>query len=68
MPSSSDGENTELLNDNVYKVIKCPLKNLLKNYSQIQPIIEKAVLDINQLVILCYEFVRLFVLNKYINH
>ena len=67
MPSSSDGENTELLNDNVYKVIKCPLKNLLKNYSQIQPIIEKAVLDINQLVILCYEFVRLFVLNKYIN-
>ena len=30
-------------NEQVFRIIKCPLKCVLKNYEVIQPIIEKAV-------------------------
>ena len=36
----------------VYKVIKCPLKSVLKNYDIIQPIIETTVNEINEFPIL----------------
>lgn len=32
--------------ENIYKIIKCPLKAVLKNYEIIQPIIENVVIDI----------------------
>ena len=54
-------------NEQVYKMIKCPLKAVLKNYDTIQPIIEKTVNEINQFVILGYQFIRLYLLDKYNN-
>ena len=44
----------------IYKIIKCPLKSVIKDkkFNIIQPIIQKAVFDINELVILTYQFIR----------
>jgi len=53
---------------NIYKIIKCPLKSVLKKQNIIQPIIEKTVKDINQLVILGYQFLRLYLLDKFNNN
>ena len=44
--------------EKIYKIIKCPLKAVLKNFDIIQPIIENVVIDINQFVILGYQFIR----------
>ena len=52
-------------NNNVFRIIKCPLKSVLKNYDIIQPIIESAVLDINKFVIIGYQFIRLYLLDKF---
>ena len=54
-------------NEQVYRIIKCPLKCVLKKYDTLQPIIEKAVMDINEIVILSYQFIRIYLLNKF-NH
>lgn len=53
----------------IFKVIKCPLKSVLKThkYDVIQPIIEKTVIDMNELVILGYQFIKLYLLDKYNN-
>src|SRR5688572_151035 len=48
-----------------YKIIKCPLKCVLKNYNNFQPIIEQAVIDMNQIIILSYQFIKLFLLDKF---
>jgi hypothetical protein len=52
----------------VYKVIKCPLKSVLKNYDIIQPIIETTVNEINEFPILGYQFIRLYLLDKINNN
>ena len=39
-------------NVQVYRIIKCPLKCVLKRYDTLYPIIEKAVMDMNEIVIL----------------
>ena len=51
----------------VYRIIKCPLKCVLKKYDILHPIIDNAVMDMNEIVILSYQFIRLFLLNKF-NH
>ena len=47
-------------NIQVYRMVKCPLKAVLKNYDKLQPIIEDAVKDINMFVINGYQFIRLY--------
>jgi len=53
------------INNNIFRVIKCPLKAVLKDYNNIQPIIEDAVKDINKFVIFGYQFIRLYLLDKF---
>ena len=53
--------------EQVYRIIKCPLKCVLKKYDTLHPIIEKAVMDMNEIVILSYQFIRMYLLNKF-NH
>lgn len=53
--------------EQIYRTIKCPLKSVLKNYDHIQPIIESTIKDINPLVIYCYQFTRLYLINKFNN-
>jgi hypothetical protein len=43
-----------------YKTIKTPLKSLLHNPYDVQPIINDLFLKINDLVINSYQFIRLF--------
>ena len=52
-------------NEQVYRIIKCPLKCVLKKYNILQPIIENAVMEINEIVVLSYQFIRLFLLDKF---
>ena len=54
-----------LENEQVYRMIKCPLKSVLKEYDRLQPIIDDVVKDINKFVILGYQFVRLYLLDKF---
>jgi len=51
--------------EQVYRIIKCPLKCVLKKYDTLQPIIENAVIDMNEIVILSYQFIRLYLLDKF---
>lgn len=51
--------------EKIYRMIKCPLKSVLKNYDILHPLIENAVNDINQFVIYGYQFIRLYLLHKY---
>ena len=60
-------KDTNEINEQVYKTIKCPLKSVLKDYDTLQPIIEECVKDINEIVILGYQFIRLYLLNKFVN-
>ena len=50
---------------NIYRIVKCPLKSVLKHYDKIQPIIENAVIDINDITILGYQFIKLYMLSKF---
>jgi len=52
-------------NEQVYRIIKCPLKCVLKKYDTLQPIIENTVCEINDIVVLSYQFIRLFLLDKF---
>lgn len=52
-------------NEQVYMMIKCPLKSVLKEYDKLQPIIDDVVKDINKFVILGYQFIRLYLLDKF---
>jgi len=54
--------------EQVYRIIKCPLKCVLKKYDILHPIIENAVMDINEIVILTYQFIRMYLLNKFNNN
>ena len=50
-----------------YKTFKIPLKTILLHYDTIQPVINNIVFEMNDLVIHTYQFIRLYVLNSYIN-
>ena len=50
--------------EQVFRIVKCPLKCVLKKYKTLHPIIEKAVIDINEIVILSYQCIRMYLLNK----
>ena len=54
--------------EQVYRIIKCPLNCVLKKHELLQPVIDKAVFDINDIVILSYQFIRLYLLDKYNNN
>lgn len=58
----------EKTNEHVYRTIKCPLKSVLKEYDTLQPIIEQCVKDINEIIILAYQFIRLYLLDKFSNN
>ena len=51
--------------EQVYRIVKCPLKCVLKKYDTLQPIIENAVIDMDEIVILSYQFIRLYLLDKF---
>ena len=48
-----------------YKTFKIPLKTILINRDTIQPVINHLVFEMNDLVIHTYQFIRLYVLDKY---
>jgi hypothetical protein len=48
-----------------YKTFKIPLKTILLNRDEIQPVINNLVFEMNDLVIHTYQFIRLYVLYKY---
>ena len=54
--------------EQVYKIIKCPLKSVLKEYTKLQPIIDDVVKDINKFVIIGYQFIKLYSLDKFKNY
>ncbi len=60
-----DFRNTE---KSAYKTLKIPLKTILLNRDTIQPVINNLVLEINDLVIHTYQFIRLYVLYCYSNN
>ena len=45
--------------------IKTSLKSVLKDYDDNFPVINKLVLDCNEIVVRTYQFIRLFILHKY---
>lgn len=51
--------------EQIYRIVKCPLKAVLKDYDTIQPIIESTVEEINQFPIIGYQFIRLYLLHKF---
>ena len=54
--------------EQIYRTIKCPLKSVLKEYDTLQPIIEQCVKDINEIIILACQFIRLYLLDKFSNN
>ena len=48
-----------------YKTFKIPLKTILLNRDATQPVINHLVFEMNDLVIHTYQFIRLYVLDKY---
>jgi hypothetical protein len=54
--------NTE---KSAYKTFKIPLKTILQNRDTTQPVINHLVFEMNDLVIHTYQFIRLYVLDKY---
>jgi hypothetical protein len=51
-----------------YKTFKIPLKTILLHRDTIQPVINKLVFEMNDLVIHTYQFIRLYILNCYTNN
>uniref|UniRef100_A0A6C0DQW6 Transposase n=1 Tax=viral metagenome TaxID=1070528 RepID=A0A6C0DQW6_9ZZZZ len=48
-----------------YKTFKIPLKTILIHRDTIQPVINNLVFEMNDLVIHTYQFIRLYILDKY---
>jgi len=48
-----------------YKTFKIPLKTILLNNDTTQPVINQLVFEMNDLVIHTYQFIRLYILDKY---
>ena len=51
-----------------YKTFKIPLKSILVNREIVQPLINDLVFEMNDLVIHTYQFIRLYILDKYIKN
>lgn len=51
-----------------YTTIKTPLKSVLYNHKEIQPVITNLVFEMNDLMIHSYQFIRLYVLKCYNNN
>ena len=58
-------QDTTKSHEQIYHTIKCPLKSVLKKYDLLHPIIEQTVTEMNQIAILGYQFIRLFVIDRY---
>jgi hypothetical protein len=65
LSETSENKQNVLENVQVYKIIKCSLKSILKKPDIILPIIETTVKEINQFVIIGYQFIKLYLINKY---
>jgi len=65
-PPEKNKENT--INENIYTIIKCPLKSVLKKYDVINSIINDAVNDINEITILGYQFIKLYLIHLFNNN
>ena len=61
----SEFRNTE---KSAYKTYKIPIKSILLNRDNVQPVLNDLVFEINDLVIHTYQFIRLYVLYKYNKH
>jgi hypothetical protein len=48
-----------------FKTIKIPLKTILLNRDNVQPVVNNLVFEMNNLVIHTYQFIRLYVLHQY---
>jgi hypothetical protein len=48
-----------------YKTFKIPIKSILVNRETVQPLINNLVFEMNDLMIHTYQFIRLYVLDKY---
>lgn len=64
---SEPPDKEKQLNEQIYKMVKCPLKAVLKEYDTLQLLIDGVVKDINQFVIIGYQFIRLYLLDKFHN-
>lgn len=51
-----------------HHVRKIKLKSILNNYEEFQPIIQDAVFRVHDMVVLGYQFLRCFILEKYEDH
>ncbi len=51
-----------------FRIIKSTLKSVLQNYPILQPIIENAVLNINQIAVITYQFIKAYCLFLFQNH
>jgi hypothetical protein len=51
-----------------YKTFKIPLKTILLNCNEVQPVVNNLVFEMNDLVIHTYQFIRLYVLICYTNN
>ena len=56
------------MNQTPYKTIKIPLKSILRNHTQVQPILNEIIFSMNDLIIHTYQFIRLYLLHLYHNN
>ncbi len=64
--TKNNKDNPDLKNTKPpYRTVKTSLKSILLDYDNLQPEINKLVLKCNDIVIQTYQFIRLFILNKY---
>lgn len=48
-----------------YKTIKIPLKTILRNHTEVQPILNEIIFSMNDLITHTYQFIRLYLLHLY---
>ena len=63
-----ENHQTSSLGNQTHHVRKIKLKSILNNYDEFQPIIQDAVFRIHDMVVLGYQFLRCFILEKYEDH
>ena len=68
MSKKKPPDKKETINENIYMIINCPLKTVLKQYDILQPIINNVCYDINDLTILTYQFIKLYFIHLYNNN
>jgi hypothetical protein len=69
MAKKSKGEFKEFRHHDksAYTTIKIPLRSLLHNRKNVQPVINHFVFEMNDLVIHTYQFIRLYVITCFSN-